>query len=146
MADVLAGLQTGLINAIASPPVGTIALQWHTQVEYAIELPLMYIYGLFAMAERPFERLSDEQQAIVAEELSKAVNEVDATSRQGHMVAKAALGMQGIEWLKPTEEVRQEWRDLAAAARQRMVSKGYITQGLFDELVGYLDEFRASAD
>ena len=31
IADVLAGLQTGLINAVAMPPVGAVALQWHTQ-------------------------------------------------------------------------------------------------------------------
>lgn len=145
MADVLAGLQTGLINAIASPPVGTITLQWHTQVDYAVEIPLMYIYGLFAIAERPFEKLSADEQAIVSEELSKGVLEVDATSRRGHLVAKAALGMQGIDWLKPTAQAEQEWRDLAIAARKRMVDTGYISQGIFDELMGYLDEFRASS-
>jgi TRAP-type C4-dicarboxylate transport system substrate-binding protein len=144
MADVLAGLQTGLINAIAAPPVGTIALQWHTQVEYALDLPLMYVYGLFAIAERPFGRLTPNQQAIVAEEFERAVAKVNASSRQGHVVAKAALGMQGIKWMTPTEQSQQQWRDLAAAARERTVSNGYITQELFDELVGYLDEFRAS--
>ena len=39
--DVLLGLQTGLINGIAAPPVGTLLLQWHTQVSYALDLPLL---------------------------------------------------------------------------------------------------------
>ena len=52
IADVLTGLQTGLIDSIGSPPIGAIALQWHTQVDYALELPLMYVYGLFAITER----------------------------------------------------------------------------------------------
>ena len=51
IADVLTGLQTGLIDSIGSPPIGAIA-QWHTQVDYALELPLMYVYGLFAITER----------------------------------------------------------------------------------------------
>jgi TRAP-type C4-dicarboxylate transport system substrate-binding protein len=144
MADVLAGLQTGLINAMAAPPVGTIALQWHTQVDYAVELPLMYIYGLFAIAARPFNKLSPQEQAIVTEELQKGVGEVNATSRQAHVVAKAALGMQGIEWLKPSDDAKREWRDLAESARQRMVAAGYISQAMFDELTGHLAEFRAS--
>ena len=36
IADVLTGLQTGLIDTIGSPSIGAIALQWHTQVDYAL--------------------------------------------------------------------------------------------------------------
>ena len=60
IADVLTGLQTGLIDSIGSPPIGAIALQWHTQVKYVTELPILYVYGLFTIAEKPFLRLDEE--------------------------------------------------------------------------------------
>ena len=66
-----------------------IALQWHTQVDYALELPLMYVYGLFALTERPNRRM--KKQAIVTEELEAAVARVDAMSRKDNVAADKAL-------------------------------------------------------
>ena len=34
LGDVLTGLQTGLIDTVAAPPIATLALQWHTQVRF----------------------------------------------------------------------------------------------------------------
>ncbi len=144
IADVLAGLQTGLIDSIASPPIGAIALQWHTQVDYALELPLLYIYGLFAMAERPFNRLSAEHQAVVSEEMQTAVKEVDAAARRDHNSAKAALSNQGIEWLQPGSEDTTEWITLADDARRDMVAGDYISAGLYQKTIDLLAEFRES--
>ena len=146
IADVLAGLQTGLIDSIASPPIGTIALQWHTQVDYALELPLLYVYGLFAMAERPFNRLSAEQQVIVSEEMGAAVREVDSAARRDHENAKAALVNQGIQWLQPEAPATAEWLQLADAARNEMVAGDYISAALYQQTLDLLAEFRAAGD
>ena len=48
--DVLAGLQTGLIDTIAAPPVGTLTLQWHTRLGHVLDLPLLYTYGLLVVS------------------------------------------------------------------------------------------------
>ena len=143
IADVLAGLQTGLIDSIASPPIGAIALQWHTQVEHAVELPLLYVYGLFAMAERPFKRLNAEQQAIVTEELQAAVKSADATARADHEAAKKALTGQGIQWAQLSEADMAAWQTLADAASQRMVDTGFISPDVYADTLALLKEFRA---
>ena len=145
IADVLAGLQTGLIDSIASPPVGTIALQWHTQVAHAVDLPLLYVYGLLAMAERPFGRLTREEQQIVREEMGAAVQSADASARRDHTSAKAALVGQGVAWDAPSESELAEWRSLAEQARNRMVSEGFISQDLYQQLQELLAQHRATA-
>ncbi len=144
IADVLAGLQTGLIDVIASPPVGAIALQWYTQVDYGIDIPLMYVYGLFTIAQRPFERLNDKLQQIVAEELGNAVATVNAGARRDHNSAKAAILNQGIEWVKPQPQVLQEWRQLAATSRDALVDDGYVSRELYQELASHLQAYRAT--
>lgn len=143
IADVLAGLQTGLIDSIASPPIGAIALQWHSQVEHAIELPLLYVYGLFAMAEKPFARLSPEHQKILHEELGAAVRAADQSARSDHTSAKAVLASQGIQWANPTPTELKEWQTLANAANQRMVDEGFITSEAYQKVSKLLAEFRA---
>ena len=40
LSDVLTGLQTGLINTVATSPVGAITLQWHDQIKYVTNLKL----------------------------------------------------------------------------------------------------------
>ena len=39
--DVLTGLQTGLIDIVAIPPVVALALQWHTKVKYVTKIPVL---------------------------------------------------------------------------------------------------------
>ena len=143
IADVLTGLQTGLIDSVAAPPIGTIALQWHTQVKYGLELPLMYVYGLFTIAERPFNRLNAEQQAIVSEELRAAVKAVDQSARQDSEKAYTALGQVGVQWLQPTTEERQQWLTLAEQARSAIVADGHLDGGLYQELTDLLAAYRA---
>ncbi len=143
IADVLAGLQTGLIDSIASPPIGAIALQWHTQVEHAIDIPLMYTYGLFTMSERPFKRLSAAEQAIVAEEMGAAVKAAGSGARNDHNNAKAALIAQGVQWQTPAAAELAEWRQLAETASQKMVADGYLSQALYQKLQELLAQYRA---
>lgn len=144
IADVLAGLQTGLIDSVASPPIGTIALQWHTQVQHGLELPLLYVYGLFTLAEKPFAKLSAEQQVIVSEELRMAVHSADVAARQDHLSAKNALIKQGISWQEPNPEELQEWLDLASEARARLIANGYVSEELYERTLDLLAEFRAT--
>ena len=145
MADVLAGLQTGLIDSVASPPIGTIALQWHTQVGYGLDVPLIYVYGLFALTERQFNRLSEAEQAIVREEMMAAVAAVDRSARADHTNAKAALLNQGIEWLKPSAAEAQEWSSLAAVARDDLVASGYVSAQIYQQTQRVLEEYRSGA-
>ncbi len=145
IADVLAGLQTGLIDSIGSPPIGAIALQWHTQVEHAIDLPLIYTYGLFAMTDRAFKRLDADAQAIVEEEMGAAVQAADATARADHESAKAALVKQGIQWAAPSPTEFAEWNRLATEANEELVASGYISRPAYDRTMTLLNEFRAGA-
>ena len=144
IADVLTGLQTGLIDSIGSPPIGAIALQWHTQVDYALELPLMYVYGLFAITERAFNRMTEAEQAIVTEELTAAVARVDAASRKDNDAAGKALVGEGLEWLQPSDAELNEWYTIADVANQKLKANGYVSTAMFDELISLLQEYRSS--
>ncbi|HAH81078.1 MAG TPA: C4-dicarboxylate ABC transporter [Gammaproteobacteria bacterium] len=145
IADVLTGLQTGLINTIGSPPIGAIALQWHTQISHTLNLPLLYVYGSFVITERMFKRLSAEQQQIVTEELTAAVKAVDRASRKDNDSAAAALVKQGIVWLEPAAEEATEWFELAAQANAKLIDEGYVSRPMYDEMMQHLSDYRAAA-
>jgi TRAP-type transport system periplasmic protein len=146
IADVLGGLQTGVINGVAVPPVGAIALQWHTQLDYLMDLPLLYVYGLLAVAERPFARLSEQDQVIVREVMEGVVDEVNARSRRDHDSAFDALLAQSIERVPPDEERLQEWQSYAKRANAELVSAGLVSAELLDALYELREEFRKGLD
>jgi TRAP-type C4-dicarboxylate transport system substrate-binding protein len=78
LVDVRTGLQTGLIDTVATSPIGAIALQWHTQVNYLIELPLLYIYATMGVSQRDFEKLSQSDQAVTREVMGRILGKSTA--------------------------------------------------------------------
>ena len=140
--DVLMGLQTGLINGIAAPPVGTLLLQWHTQVSYALDLPLLYVYGSFVISNKAFKKLSTEDRQTVSNVLNAAVNQVDRAAKQDDQKAKKALSGQGISWLAPVSADFAEWDRLASAARKALVEDGYVSEPLYERVVSILEKIR----
>ncbi len=144
IADVLTGLQTGLINTIAAPPVGAIALQWYTQVKHAVDMPLMYVYGTLAVQGKAFNKLSDADQAVVRKVLADAVAQVDALAKKDDASARAAVGAQGVAWITPTPEQTAEWRSLAKAANDRFAAEGFISAKLYADFQTELARLRSA--
>ena len=142
--DVLMGLQTGLINGIAAPPVGTLVLQWHTQVSYALDLPLLYVYGSFVLSKKSFEKLSQTDRVIVSDILEEAVRRVDTSAKLDDLEAKEALTRQDIEWLKPSDRDFEEWEKLAEVSRNALVQDDYVSDSLYKQVLSILEKSRAS--
>ncbi len=146
IADVLGGLQTGLIDSVAVPPVGAIALQWHTQLKYVFDLPLLYVYGLFVVRDRQFDTLSAADQATVLEVMGKVVGRVNAQNRIDHERAVEVLKTQGLDFVVPTPEEAQRWKAMAEQASAKMIDEGVISRSLYEELQNELAEYRGGLD
>ena len=146
IADVLSGLQTGLINGVAVPPVAAIALQWHTQLAYVMDLPLLYVYGPPVVARRAFERLSPEDQRVVRRVMGEVVEEVNDRARRHHADALKALLAQGLEQTRPTPAEIEEWRSYARRANRELVDEGLVSEDLKQRLDTLLEEHRSGLD
>ena len=82
LTDVLTGLQTGLVNTVGSSPIGAIALQWHTRVEYLTDIPLVYLYATMVVKRKTFEKLSITDQKIVYEVMGRTFNKISQQNRK----------------------------------------------------------------
>ncbi len=143
LADVLAGLQTGLIDTAATSPIGAIALQWHTQISYMTDLPVMYFYALLAIDQKAFKRIQPADQKIVREVMTAAYKKIDQQNRKDNESAYEALLKQNIELVSPTAEQVAEWYEKAKIAQKNSVQDGMFSQEIYGELDGYLEEFRS---
>ena len=143
MTDVMTGLQTGLLDIVASSPVGALVLQWHTKIQYVTDLPVAYLFAFLAIEQRAFARLRDEDQAVVREVLTNVYNQIDAESRRDNVNAEEAMKSAGISYVAPDPMRVQEWRASLSGISQRLAADGTVDPGLLDEMLGHLEAFRA---
>lgn len=142
--DVLTSLQTGLIDTIATPPIVTIALQWHTRVKYLTDAPLSYVSALLVLDRKAFKRLTTDDQAVIREVMGRIFREIDAGNRRDNINAKEALRKQGIVFVTPNPVQLAEWQRIADTARAQLVSRGVYSKDMLEALQNRLDAYRKS--
>ncbi len=145
MGDVLMGLQTGMINVVAGSPVGALALQWQTKIKYVNKLPMSYVFGVFAVNKKDFDKLSKEDQSVVLQTMAKVLGEINQRSRDDNQKASDALKAQGIEFIEPTPEAATELKALLKDSDMELVKSGGLSAVLVKELNQHLADFRAKA-
>lgn len=143
IAEVRAALQTGIVNTVAVSPIGAIALQWHTQIRYLTNTPLIYIYAVLAVSQKAFRKISIDDQKIVRDVMGQMFREIDAQNRKDNIKALKALRDQGIRFVMPKTQALDEWRNLASTVSTRMVKSGSLTKDIVQMLENYLLEFRS---
>jgi len=142
IADVRAGLQTGLINTVTTPPIGAVALQWHTQIKYIMNEPFLYIYGVLAVDRKVFKKLSPDDQKVCREIMGRIFQELDRLNRADNVKALEALLKQGIEFVKPSAELLTEWYHDASAVPERLIQTGRLSPEMVNKLERLLKEYR----
>lgn len=141
ISDVLAGLQTSLISTIASSPIASIALQWHTQVKYLTDMPLSYGWGTLVVSEKTMNKLSKEDQVVVHEVMSSTFKEINEQNQKDNVAAFAALKTQGITFISPDNNQRAEWLDLAKRSHMQLVKNGFNSQKMYDMVNKLIAEY-----
>lgn len=144
--DVLTGLQTGLLEYVASPPVGAVVLQWYTKVKYVTTVPFAYTVGLMAIDKRAFNRISTDDQLVVREVLTSVYARFEQLNRQDNLDAEEALRDNGLTFVDVDPKLVPEWREKTAASNRKMAEQGLFSVEMLDELLGHLVDFRKSTD
>jgi len=142
LSDVLTGLQTGLINTVATSPVGAIALQWHSRVQYLTDVPLLYIYGTLLIKDKAFARLSKADQKSFRQAMEKAFRRIGEQNQEDNRQAREALGKQGIQFVHPDDDDMARWRRAVDQAVNDMVGQGLFSSKLLHRVRADIDTYR----
>ena len=146
MTDVLTGLQTGLIDIVAIPPVVALALQWHTKVSYITRVPVLYAMGFLAIDSKIINRINTDDQKVLNEVINRIYSEVDSNSQQDSENAYEALSKIGIQEIQFDGDEYQKLTDLLEEPTKKMANDGFYSLELFNEIKMYIDDFRKSPE
>ncbi len=143
IADVRTGLQSGLINTVATSPVGAIVLQWHTQIKYVVDIPLIYVYAVLAINKKKFLKIPEQDRRIVTEVMTKALKEIDIQNRVDDTKAIQALKNRGITFITPSQDALAYWNKVGDNASKKMIEAGILPQEVVDQLDAHLTNFHS---
>ncbi len=143
ISDVRTSLQSGLINTVATSPVGAIVLQWHTQIKYVTNIPLIYLHAVLAIEKKKFLKISEADQKIVSQVMTQALKQIDTQNRIDDIKAIQTLKKRGIKFIDPPKEALDEWYKVAGIASQKMIKSGVLPQKIVDKLNVHLKEFHS---
>ena len=145
VADVLAGLGSGLIDTVAVPPVAVVPLLWHTRLKYVVNLPIMYIYGMFVVDKRALRGVAEADLAAMRRIMGAAVATADRQNRADHEKVLGVLKGQGLRFIDLTPAEVADWRGFATAASKRWVADGVISADAHAMLQQHLARVRDAA-
>lgn len=121
--DVLSSLSSGIVEAAYAPPLGIIALQWSTRVNYTLDLPISFSVGAFLIESKTWKKISAENQKKVKEISQKYIELVNDGNGKDNKEAKQVLQSMGIEFVSfPESDVKQS-RELRKEMVKRLTGK-----------------------
>jgi TRAP-type transport system periplasmic protein len=145
LTDVMTGLQTGLIDTIASSPIGAIALQWHTRVKYLTQVPLAYLYATLVIREKAMEKLDLQDRKLVEATLQATFSELDRQNRQDNLQALEALRQQGIKFVQPSLAQRRAWESHANQTLKSLATEGLFSPEMLRQMQNLIQAERKTA-
>lgn len=142
VSDVYTSLQTGLIDTIAANPTSVIAMQWHTKLNYAADLPLAIIMGLLVVDSRALDAISAEDKQIVVERMRETFKAMDLANEKDELAARQALEKNGVKFQKLSEQDQATWEKMAADSVESQKDKGIYPVKEYQQLLDRLKELR----
>ena len=142
VSDVYTSLQTGLIDTIAANPTGTIAMQWHTKLNYATDFPLIFLFGMMIVDERAFNKLSAADQTIVRQTMADTFKAMDAQNEKDEIGARKALEQNGMTFVELSDADKALWQELANKALAELKAKNVYPADVFARLQQTLENYR----
>ena len=132
--DVLSSLSTGIIDAAYAPPLGIVALQWHTKIRYLINFPLAYSIGAFLIDKKRWLKINSQDRMTITnigKKYEKIINASNAKDNQEALSAMKSLEIQFLDFPKSDIVEGRKVRDQVV----EKLKGSYFSQEIYDKLV-----------
>ena len=141
-ADILPGLQTGLIDALPTPPFFALAGQFYKPAPNMLDMNWAPLAGALVMPKKVWDNIPAAKQKLLREAAEKAGNDIRIQARKEMDESIAAMQKRGLQVHKLTPEAEAAWQKVAENAYPR-IRGTLVPAELFDEVQKLLADYRA---
>jgi TRAP-type C4-dicarboxylate transport system substrate-binding protein len=141
IADVLTSLQTNLIEGVYTSPLACVSLQWHTRINYMMDVPLTNSFGAILISKKMYDSMPPEYQKILVEKGREYMAKLVQVSRADNDKSIDLIEKNGVKLVKVPQENLSEFYVACTEARQDLVGKLYSAE-LLNRIETALSKFR----
>lgn len=130
------------IDGFVAAPSAALAFQWSSVASYVTDLHSGYIYGCLIFGERPFQRLSPDQQGALRAGAARMLVGIDELGRrQDEALLGGLFGKQGLRSVPVSAAFRAEYFAAAKSAREHFADR-LIPRALLERVLRMLADYR----
>lgn len=141
-ADIIPGLETGLIDTVPLTPMWALATQVDGLAPHMVDVPWAPIAVALVLAKPVWDGMTAATHAAVHKAAVHAVDELRSYQQRADGEAVAAMEKRGLKVVRPTAEQERAWRALAEQIHPLL--RGYtVPAPAYDTALKLLAEYRA---
>ena len=135
--------QHGSIDTVYNSPFGALAMQWHSKLSYASNVPMTNAIGSLVVSQRFYDKLPEDLQQLLKSTGKKVAEEINIDSRRDNAKSIELLKQSGIEFSWDwNESERKQMIEIRDRAAEILNASGYIPEAHFTRVKNSLSEYR----
>ncbi len=136
----------GSIDTVYNSPFGALALQWHTKLNYATNIPMTNAIGSLVVSSVFFDTLPKDLQKLLKDTGAQAGKNINTIARDDNKKSLQLLKKSGIQFMwNWNQQERMELLALRDRAAETLIKTDYIPQNYFDRTKSMLEKLRSSS-
>ncbi|MFQ6611997.1 MAG: TRAP transporter substrate-binding protein DctP [Fidelibacterota bacterium] len=132
--DVLSGLQTGLVNAIATPPLNALAQQWFGVTTHMLDMRWGLLSGGIVIDNRTWKKIKPEYQQIMLQIAGEVGDKIQAKNRNEDQEAIKIMKKYGLTVHHLSPEQYSNWEELVYSWYP-IIRGTAVSESIFDKVV-----------
>jgi TRAP-type C4-dicarboxylate transport system substrate-binding protein len=141
-ADILPGLQTGLIDAAPMPPIFALLSQVDMRAPYMLEINYAPLVGACVIRKESWESFPAGIRGELLKVAQAAGQEIKQNGRKEGEESVQAMQKRGLKVTKVTPEIEAEWRAMGESVYPQIRAR-VVPEDVFDQALKFIKEYRA---
>jgi TRAP-type C4-dicarboxylate transport system substrate-binding protein len=142
-ADIVPGLQTGLIEAVPLPPGFALATQIDTRAPYMLEVNWGALVGALVIRKQTWDKIPEALRTELRLAAVTAGAEIKAASRKEGVEAVKAMEKRGLKVTQVAPEVVAVWHQAAEKVWGQIRGK-IVPADIYDQALTLIQEYEAA--
>jgi len=139
--EILTGLQSGMIDAFAVPPVVALSSQWFGVAKHMLDLKWSPMLGAVVVSEQAWQQLPADETAALQASARRATAAAQAEVRRFEHDAIVAMQSHGLTVHEVSADDTRRFEDEIRASYAKLVGAS-VPAPIFKEANEVLDEYR----
>ena len=140
--DVNTAITTGMIDTVYAPPLGALALQWHTSMKYMTALPLAHSTGAVLISLKYFKKLPQDLSTLLSNNFDTAMKDLTSVLRKQNEEAIRMIRDSGLTIIPvPSGPDLREFYSIHDQVAKKLAGQIYPIE-MLEKTYGILNRFR----